>query len=218
VTGPDGKPVAGALVVPQLAEPLLVSYQEGPFTLYREASCKLEFEVEVPRDVVRGKNVSAVEELLGMVLERYASEQEAMESETWNERDIEPYPEDYDRTLAELAIWRAEQANATVQLQLDRAYEAVDRLTDRLESDPVYLAGFAEGIEQAKSNDLHGCPELLSFDIDHPSHPHDRAADSEQTRSDRGARDGRLLVYGLELIRRLPGCFVPLPELPEEYQ
>jgi hypothetical protein len=190
-----------------LTEPLLLSYQEGPFTLYREADCKIEFQVEVPRDVVRDKDVSGIEELLTMVLERHASEQEAMDSDLWNEREMEPYPEDYDRTLAELAIWRAEQANAEVQLQLDRAYDAVDRLTDRISSDPVYLTGFTEGIELAKSDELRGCPELLSIDLN---------ARSVETRLDEGSRDGWLLIQSLELIRRLPGCFVPLPETPEE--
>jgi hypothetical protein len=203
-----------------LAEPLLVPYQEGPFTLYKEARCELEFEVEVPRDAVRGKDVDIVEDLLRMVLERHASEEQAMMSELWNEREIEPYPDDYDRTLAELAIWRAQSANVEVQAQLDRAYEAIDSLTDRLTGDPLYLAGFAEGVEQARSHELSGCPEMLSIDLDNPPYHTPAVAeppDGEQARSDRGLMDGRLLVYALELLRRLPGCFVPVPDLPPEY-
>ena len=83
----------------------------------------------------------------------------------------------------------------------------VDRLTDRISSDPLYLTGFAEGIEQAKSDELRGCPELLSFNFD---------SDSDQAMEVEGARDGRLLVYSMELLRHLPACFVPIPELPEE--
>jgi hypothetical protein len=186
-----------------LAEPMLLSYQEGPFTLYREARCKVEFQVEVPREVVRGKDVSGVEELLEMVIERHASEQDATASELWNEREMEPYPDDYDRTLAELAIWRAEQTNAEVQIKIDRAYEKIDWVADRISSDPKYITGFAEGVERAKSEDLYGCPELLSFNLE---------TRSGETRLDEGSRDGWLLIRALELVRRLPACFVPVPE------
>ena len=33
-------------------EPFLVSYQDGPFTLYREARCRVELEVEIDRKSV----------------------------------------------------------------------------------------------------------------------------------------------------------------------
>jgi hypothetical protein len=202
-----------------LQEPRLISYQEGPFTLYRETTCRIEFQVEIPRDVVKGKDVDSVQDRLSMVLERHSTEQSAMKSEIWNGREMEPYPDDYDRTLAELAVWRAEQTNAGVQAQLDHAYEEIDRLADRLDSDPVYLAGFADGVEHARSHGLRGCPELLSFDLDSlrpRSQGYSAPAETDQTRSDRGDRDGRLLVYSLEMVRRLPGCFIPVPELPPE--
>jgi hypothetical protein len=129
-----------------LAEPLLVSYQEGPFTLYREAYCRVELEVVVPREVVRGKNTQHIDESLLLALERYATEDTAMSSARWNGREREPYPQDYDRTLAELELWRAEQTNAAVRAQLDRAREETSRLADRVSSDPDYLAGFGSAI------------------------------------------------------------------------
>ena len=33
-----------------LSEPMLVPWQEGPFTLYRESACKVELEIAVPRE------------------------------------------------------------------------------------------------------------------------------------------------------------------------
>ncbi len=36
-----------------LTEPILVPTPAGPFTLYQELSCKVELEVEIPRDVVK---------------------------------------------------------------------------------------------------------------------------------------------------------------------
>src|SRR5262245_46020405 len=35
-----------------LAEPTRVSWQDGPFTLYRQASCRVELQAELPRSVV----------------------------------------------------------------------------------------------------------------------------------------------------------------------
>ena len=35
-----------------------VAYQDGPFTLYREAPCRAEFEVFVPRSAVKEKDAS----------------------------------------------------------------------------------------------------------------------------------------------------------------
>ena len=36
---------------------MLLPTQDGPFTLYREASCRIELEVELPRDLVKSKAV-----------------------------------------------------------------------------------------------------------------------------------------------------------------
>jgi len=200
-----------------LAEPLLLSYQEGPFTLYREAHCRVELEVVVPREVVREKDVSRIDASLRLVLERYATESAAMSSPLLNGREREPYPEDYDQTLAELEAWRAEQTNAAVRAQLDRAREETSRLADRLSSDPDYLAGFGKGVEDARALDLRACSTMLGLDLEPKRRRVERTEKAEDTsaaRESRGFEDGRKLVLGLELMRRLPSCFVALPGRP----
>lgn len=121
---------------------------------------------------------------------------------------MEPYPADYETTLAELAVWRANQTNAAVQAQLDRAVEETSGLSDRLSTEPDYLSGLAKGVQAARGVDPGECPRLLSFDLQRFR----RQAASSATPTDRGYQDGQLLVLGLELVRRLPGCFVPVPE------
>jgi hypothetical protein len=200
------------------AEPLLVAYQDGPFTLYREAQCRIELEVEIPREAVKAKNDSQVERLLMQVLERHTAEQQARASEVWNGREREPYPEDYETTLARHAIWKAEQTNAAVQAQIDRAFEETARLTDRMVSDPAYIAGFAQGVQAAKSVELEACPVLMAINL---AEVRRQAAEAKAREAGVGAaavsgfQDGKALVYGLEMLRNLRTCFVRVPDFEE---
>jgi hypothetical protein len=209
-------------VLVSVAEPVLTPYAEGPFTLYREVSCKLEFEVVLPREAVKTKDVEAVDGAIGAILERHATEAAARDSDLWNGREMEPYPEDYQLTLARLAVWRAEQTNLKVQAKLDQATQETMRLGDRVSSNNEYITGFARGVETARAAMPADCSALLSIELvgkrrvsahgggDYSS---DSAETAEQ-RSERGFDDGKKLVYGLEMMRRLPRCFVPVPEAP----
>jgi len=202
-----------------LNEPILVPYHEGPFTLYREAWCKIEFEVEVPRQIVKSRDADRVEADVLNIVERYASEREAVASETWNQREREPYPEDYERTLAELEVWRANQTNLAIQAKLDHATDETTRLVDRMAGDLNYLAGFAHGVELARAKDLGYCSQLMatSLDLQYTPRPEELGAAGDHPmlyRQFKGYKDGMLLVFGLEMMRGLPNCFVPVPELP----
>src|SRR5262249_55787999 len=135
-------------------EPVLVSYQDGPFTLYREIRCQLELDVELPRSVVSGDDVEGIENALKPVLRRFESQDEALQTKSFNHRKRDAYPADYEVTLARHAAWQVQQANAAIQARLDRSMEETGRLTDRITSDPDYLKGFAAGVEAMKANDL----------------------------------------------------------------
>jgi hypothetical protein len=203
-----------------LYEPALIPYVDGPFTLYREAECRIELEVEVPRELVKGKSVEAVEERLFRVVERYATEEEARASDSYNGREIDSYPDDYETTLARHAVWKAEQVNASVQAQIDHALEEAARLADRMDEDPVYLRGFSEGVQLARAIDLDSCPVLLAVDLGQIRRQAARAkADETGVEAElvRGFEDGKVLVYGLEMLRNLPACFVPVPESDDDY-
>jgi hypothetical protein len=202
-----------------LAEPFLVAYRDGPFTLYREAWCRIELEVALDRQLVKSKSADAIDDIITRVLERYPSEEEALDSEEYNDREMEPYPEDYERTLAEHAVWKAEQTNAAVDAAMDHAVEETTRLIDRISDNPDYLAGFAEGVERARSFRYGACPALLSMDLGalrrEAAREHSRKDSTENvTDFTYGYQDGKIMVIGLEMIRRLPSCYVPLPELP----
>ena len=201
-------------------EPLLVSFQDGPFTLYKEARCLVSLDVELPRKLVSQKEVNGIEAELAQVVTRFTRQEEAMRAREWNHRKCEPYPDDYDRTLAKHAAWKAEQTNAAIQARIDQAYEESSRITDKVSSDADYLKGFAAGIEAVRSVDLSSCGELLvrNFQNIVPRPPQLPAAilNAAAAEFQRGFQDGGRLVFALESLRRLQGCMVPVPEVPEE--
>ena len=195
-----------------LAEPTRVSWQDGPFTLYRQAACRVELQADLPRSAVTGGDVAAVERALSQALERYDAREEAEASRAWNARQVEPYPDDYADTLAEHARWKAEQANAAVRDRIGQAQAETVRVTERIESDDAYLSGFAEGVELARDLAWPACDGMVRGGVEGflSRVPVGEKTDA-QRRHDRGFEDGQRLVVSLELGRRLPGCFVSAP-------
>ena len=200
-----------------LSEPMLRSYNDGPFTLYDEVNCRLELEVEIPREMVKSKDSSSIDRTLAPILDRFATLEQAQQSRRWNGRERQDYPDDYQQTLAEHAIWKAEQQNALVRSRIDEALRVTEEITARVSSDAPYLSGFSLGVEAARSIDLGQCSQLLSVDIRPPKRRATRASNQEREMPPRVARgfdDGKRLVLGLEIISGLPECYVPVPNQP----
>jgi len=203
-----------------LPEPVLTSFRDGPFTLYNENRCLVELDVDLPRSIVSNDDANAVETALKPIIGRFASQEEATRAKTWNHRQRDAYPADYDRTLAEHAAWKAKQANAGIQARLDKAMEETTRLSDRITGDPSYLKGFAAGVEAMKAIDLTRCNDLLSRDYSNfaagPSSVMAALGGEAANQYSRGFQDGQRLVFGLESLRRLPSCMVPVPEVSSD--
>jgi hypothetical protein len=200
-----------------LPEPLLRSYNDGPFTLYEEVTCRMELEVEIPREMVKSKDASSIDRTLAPLLERFATLEQAEQSRRWNGREREDYPHDYQQTLAEHAIWKAEQQNTLVRSRIDEALQVTEEITARVSSDSPYLSGFSLGVEVARNMEVGQCSQLLSIDLSPPKRRATRVSnqDSEMPpRVARGYEDGRRLVLGLEMISGLPECYVPVPDQP----
>jgi hypothetical protein len=213
-----------------LAESVLASSQDGPFTLYNEAQCKVELQVELPRDLVKKKDVAGVEALLRPIMERHASEEQARASKAWNRRQREAYPADYEETLARHTVWKAEQANAAVQAGIDRLIDETSRIPDRISDDPDYLAGFVKGVEAGRVPHPVACSDLMTIAQASPTVypiattpttataayrnvPAGTATSTEQqARRQRGYQDGLRLTLALDAVHRMPGCLVPIPE------
>lgn len=190
-----------------LEQPILRPVQDGPFTLYDELVCKVELRVELPDR----RSASTVAAAVEATLERFDSPDEARSSPDWNGRVREPYPPDYEETLAAHATWKAQQANAEVGRRLDESLEAAARIARDVDDDADYLGGFAAGIDKARDAYFGNCPSLL----DSSPYGFTRSAPKDHSRRWKdGYRDGQLLIYHLEMARRLRGCFVPVPPPP----
>jgi hypothetical protein len=199
-----------------LPEPVLFSHQDGPFTLYDENRCLLELNIELPRDVASDKDADGIDNALKPVLKRFTNEEEATQAKAWNHRKRDPYPADYDHTLAEHAAWKAQQANAAIQARIDKAMEETSRIADRIAGNPDYLKGFAAGVEAMHAIDLTRCDAIMSRDFSNLSAGSKTVAvagfgGDAANLYNRGFQDGQHLVFGLESLRRLPQCMVQVP-------
>ncbi len=199
-----------------LAEPILEPYQDGPFTLYRELECRVQLMVEVPREVVKKGDAGAAEAALHEIVDRFARADDARRAPAWNRRVRDPYPADYQLILARHAAWQAERVNAAVSARQREASDNAAAVLARLDRDPASLDGFAAGVDELRDWSGAGCGDLLdrSFESVSTSPPHDRRGGSEDDRRwRRGFEDGQRLAFALVLLRRLPGCYVPVPEV-----
>ena len=169
--------------------------------------------------LVKTKDVNGIEEFLAPVLRRYPTQEEARNTRAYNRRKMDPYPKDYDETLAEYSVWRVEQHNLVIEAKLDKALDATHRIVERISTDPNYLASFARGVEAGRSIDATGCSQLLALKLGsskaYSSTTHSGQSPA-QTQANRGFTDGKTLVFGLEILSRLPRCFEPLPEASAE--
>lgn len=182
-----------------LAEEVLESRRDGPFTLYDPLSCRIQLKVPIPERA----DAAAAEARLAKLLELHGSEREAAASPAWNGRRREPFPDNYEETLAAYESWKAAQTNAAVQDRMDDAIEEAARINDRMRSDPEYLEGFAAGVDQAKDRHQGDCPGLLRSTFS----PEGKGSGDWK----RGYEDGQRLAWNLELLRKLKECFVPVP-------
>jgi len=194
-----------------LAEPILVSRNEGPFELFDERVCKAQLIFEFPRTVIKHGDLDAVASAIGAALTTHPSQGTARESDDWNGRVRQPYPPDYDRTLALYEIWVAEQTNAAVAAAIEDATTEAAEAAEDIDRDADYLDGFAAGAEKMRSLDIDDCGRL----IDASFHAFKKGPPSDVSGTwKRGFADGQSLVFHLYVARELGGCFVPIPPAP----
>jgi hypothetical protein len=161
-------------------------------------------QLEVPAP--RRAPLAEVERSLEGLVEPHGDAASAEASPAWNGRRREEYPEDYERTLAEHAAWKAAEINAAVDQRFAEAVEEATRIGDRIRENPDYLAGFAAGVAEVRDDYLGDCPALVDARI-YPREERGRGSVWND-----GYADGQRLAFALELIRLLRGCYVPVPQ------
>lgn len=195
-------------------EPVLAPRTDGPFTLYDERSCRVQFMVDVPREAIKSRRMDDIEAQLLEVVERHESATAARRSGEWNRRKRDPYPRDYEETLARHAAWKAEEINRALAGTRMAALDAASQVMERVTDDPPYLDGFAAGVDAQRSRSTPSCPDLAGarFESGEQRPPTDRRGGSPAERAfQRGFRDGQLLAWSTRVARAVEGCFVVVP-------
>lgn len=191
-------------VLMSLNEPLLIEYQDGPFTLYREVSCEAELEVDSGGTRTKDLGVAGVESLFVDWFERYARLDDARQSPNYNHRVREDYPDDYESTLAAYNDWKIDQHNQLVADRIADSTEKAGFLLAQVRPDSEFGAGLSKGISEMREAMSDDCGPLVSSSpasfgksVEAPS---DDWADGYET--------GQELAYHIELSRRLGRCFI----------
>ncbi|HPC83995.1 MAG TPA: hypothetical protein P5234_11645 [Thermoanaerobaculaceae bacterium] len=195
-------------------EPVLVPRREGPFTLFDERRCKAELRIAVPREAVRRGDAGVIHGLIEDVLSSFDTREAARHARAWNGREREPYPPDYERTLARYEVWKVEQANARIAEVQAAALEEANRIAARLEDNPDYLRGLSAGSQAMRSWTPPACSSLPYASFAERSAPPPPRGIDDPRAFERGFKDGQALVYHVKLAQRAPACLQPLPALP----
>ena len=193
------------------SEHILVTTQDGPFELFDERECKAQLIFELPRELIKSGDADTVLAAIHTALSIFSSQSAAMESADWNGREREPYPDDYEQTLARYEQWKAERINVAVTAGIDRSITEATEVADDIESDVDYLDGFAAGAEKMQEIRLSDCARLIdaSFASRKKNPPSEKNSAWK-----RGFEDGQSLVFHLRRASKLKGCYVPVPAAP----
>lgn len=193
----------------EIDEPYLVSWADGPFQLFDQARCRVELEVEVPREWVKKKMVAEFESLLAAILEQHEDQESVTRSERWNRREVEPLPDGYAETFTEYRVWKGEQLRGELLVSLDRSLRDAQRVIDRADDDPAYGAGFTAGLEKEadRYRSWDDCEDL----VDETFYPNGRGAPSGFEGADerewkKGYKEGQIVAFNVALARRIGDC------------
>ena len=191
-----------------IVEPLRISYQDGPFQLFRQAECRIELKFEISRSALKKGGVAEADSHFLKILERHETLSSVEASALYNARRVEPFPPGYDDVLAEYEAWKEEQVSLAVHDRLAEALDAANRISNQVRTSQSYSEGFTAGLRYVNSSYLIGgdCYALL----DKVFYPADSnppiAVGYDASEWQAGHRDGQALVFHLELARGLARC------------
>ena len=188
---------AGLDVNVSIVEPYLLSWEDGPFTVYERRRCRAQLHFEVGRDVRRdrAKSIAAVEAVLELVA---GGEAQARELAGWNRRKVAPFPKDWERTQVEYAKYRMAKRNEDVRKKTEEVLEQADQALRYMDSDAEYLLSFAEGAK-ARSDSWSDCDAMLGASF---------SASGSSAKDYEGWADGQKVAWATRLAEELQDCYV----------
>lgn len=191
-------------VVLTLKENVLIAYQDGPFTLYREGACKVELEMDFGSTRTKNAGIAGVEGQFTVWFERHARLDDALASPAYNRRVREDYPEDYAETLIAYENWKIDRHNKQVAERIAASAEETRLLLAQVVSDEQFGAGLAKGIAAMRPAMVDDCSRLISSTVA----TFGKKAEAPNEQWAEGYKVGQALTYQIELGQRLGKCFI----------
>jgi hypothetical protein len=186
-----------------LQVPYRVPVVDGPFSLFEIRRCRVQLDLDVPRDV--RKDAGRSEAAVGEILAVFDDEYKARTSGLWNRREPEPLPPDNDRRWADYRIWKAAQVNDAVRRKLDSVLADAQAVLRSMRSDDDYLDSFARGVESRRYESTSSCDSLLSASF---------YVSGSGGKDRRGFEDGQRLAWATAVARGLQDCYVDAAPAP----
>jgi len=176
-----------------LAEPLLLSFEDGPFTIYDQRRCRVQLNFEVPREVRKDtrKSLAAVAAVLELFDDAGAAKRAG-----WNQRKVEDYPAGWEKTRREYEVWKVAQMNELVRQKSARLLDEAARILGYMPGDDDYLLSFGAGAK-ARSDSWSSCEAMLGASF---------YVSGSGGKSKRGWSDGQLVAWATQLAHALQGC------------
>lgn len=187
--------MAGLVANVTLVEPYLLSFQDGPFTVFDQRRCRVQLNFEVPREVRKDRTQALA--AVGAALELY-DDAGAAKRAGWNRRRVADYPANWEKTRHEYEAWKVAQTNVLVSQKIARVLGEADSILTYMPGDDDYLTSFGAGAK-VRSDSWSDCPAMLNATF---------YVSGSGTKSSRGWADGQHVAWSTHLAHALQSCYL----------
>ena len=193
-----------------LSERLYVTSPRRDYTLANTARCQVDLKVTVPPGLAAEGDMLALEALLAPVVERHASEIQAILASGFLPLEGAGYAQARQEAIAAHSEWKAAESSAAIEARLREWNTRNARISSQISDDPDYMAGFVRGVEAGREAPAMQCADLAQAT---PAPYWPTAANAalaakgkSQKEWARGYQHGARLSQGLEAVRALQAC------------
>jgi hypothetical protein len=179
-----------------IVEPFLLSWEDGPYTVYDKRRCRVQLNFEVGRDVRRDR--AKAQAAIEAVLATFAGEAQAKASPEWNERRVKPYPKDWEQTKVAYEKYRMAKRNEAVRQKTEEVLALAAQTLRYMDSDDDYLISFAAGA-RAHSESWSDCDAMLRASF---------ISSGNQSKDYEGWADGQRVAWANQLAEELQDCYI----------
>ncbi|MEO8275922.1 MAG: hypothetical protein ABI639_06850 [Thermoanaerobaculia bacterium] len=188
--------MAGLDVNVSIVEPYLLSFTDGPFTVFDQRRCRVQLNFDVARDIRKDKTKSAA--AIAGVLSLFDSES-AARAASWNRRKVAAYPAGWEKTRHEYEQWKFVHGNELVRAKTEDVLDEAGRILNSMPSDDDYSKSFGDGARSRSSESWSDCEAMLNANFY-------STGSAGSGGSSRGWSDGQHVAWSTLLAHALQAC------------